>query len=223
MTEEADADAPGGKRITPLLPATGTGTAGNFWLKTMNAGGTLQNVSTTEMTANVSYLMAIPSQLQDKAIMFVSGPNQLLRRDKVTAVKPASGFASYANGTLDELTVNEYCYVLNDAGDAYERKTTAVILPFRGYLLADANTTTIKPQLRIGVITDAVVPATQEQLRIHTLPGRVVIESLREEQIRIYTFDGRLLRALRIPAGYTEIGLPRGLYIINRQKIIINQ
>ena len=223
MTEEADADAPGGKRITPLLPATGTGTAGNFWLKTMNAGGTLQNVSTTEMTANVSYLMAVPSQLQDKAIMFVSGPNQLLRRDKVTAVKPASGFASYANGTLDELTVNEYCYVLNDAGDAYERKTTAVILPFRGYLLADANTTTIKPQLRIGVITDAVVPATQEQLRIHTLPGRVVIESLREEQIRIYTFDGRLLRALRIPTGYTEIGLPRGLYIINRQKIIINQ
>lgn len=223
MTEEADADAPGGKRITPLLPATGTGTAGNFWLKTMNVGGTLQNVSTTEMTANVSYLMAVPSQLQDKAIMFVSGPNQLLRRDKVTAVKPASGFASYANGTLDELTVNEYCYVLNDAGDAYERKTTAVILPFRGYLLADANTTTIKPQLRIGVITDAVVPATQEQLRIHTLPGRVVIESLREEQIRIYTFDGRLLRALRIPTGYTEIGLPRGLYIINRQKIIINQ
>lgn len=223
MTEEADADAPGGKRITPLLPATGTGTAGNFWLKTMNAGGTLQNVSTTEMTANVSYLMAVPSQLQDKAIMFVSGPNQLLRRDKVTAVKPASGFASYANGTLDELTVNEYCYVLNDAGDAYERKTTAVILPFRGYLLADANTTTIKPQLRIGVITDAVVPATLEQLRIHTLPGRVVIESLREEQIRIYTLDGRLLRALRIPTGYTEIVLPRGLYIINRQKIIINQ
>lgn len=223
MTEEADADAPGGKRITPLLPATGTGTAGNFWLKTMNAGGTLQNVSTTEMTANVSYLMAIPSQLQDKAITFVSGPNQLLRRDKVTAVKPASGFASYANGTLDELTVNEYCYVLNDAGDAYERKTTAVILPFRGYLLADANTTTIKPQLRIGVITDAVVPVVQEQLRIHTLPGRVVIESLREEQIRIHTFDGRLLRALRVPAGYTEIGLPRGLYIINRQKIIINQ
>lgn len=223
MTEEADADAPGGKRITPLLPATGTGTAGNFWLKTMNAGGTLQNVSTTEMTANVSYLMAVPSQLQDKAITFVSGPNQLLRRDKVTAVKPASGFASYANGTLDELTVNEYCYVLNDAGDAYERKTTAVILPFRGYLLADANTTTIKPQLRIGVITDAVVPVVQEQLRIHTLPGRVVIESLHEEQIRIHTFDGRLLRALRIPAGYTEIGLPRGLYIINRQKIIINQ
>lgn len=223
MTEEADADAPGGKRITPLLPATGTGTAGNFWLKTMNAGGTLQNVSTTEMTANVSYLMAVPSQLQDKAITFVSGPNQLLRRDKVTAVKLASGFASYANGTLDELTVNEYCYVLNDAGDAYERKTTAVILPFRGYLLADANTTTIKPQLRIGVITDAVVPVVQEQLRIHTLPGRVVIESLREEQIRIHTFDGRLLRALRIPAGYTEIALPRGLYIINHQKIIINK
>lgn len=223
ITEEDNAGTPGGKLVTPLLPATGTGTAGNFWLKTMSEGGTLQNVSTVEMTANVSYLMAVPAQLKDKAITFVSGPSQLLRRDKVMAVKPASGFASYANGTLDELTVNEPCYVLNAGGDAYDRKSTTVIPPFRGYLLADVNTTTIKPQLRIGVITDAVVPSVQEQLRIHTLPGRVVIESLREEQIRIHTFDGRLLRALRIPAGRTEIALPGGLYIINHQKIIINK
>ncbi|MFV0581088.1 MAG: hypothetical protein ACK5N4_03495 [Parabacteroides gordonii] len=208
-----------------LTPATGTGTAGNFWLKTMSAEGKLQNVSTTEMTANVSYLMAVPTMWSAREITFVSGPNQLLRRDKVLAVKPASGFASYANGTFDELAVKEACYLLNASGDAFELEqplpSAVTVKPFRGYLLADVNTTTVLPTLRIGTATDVVIPSLPENLRIYTRRGCVVVEAQEEEDIRIYRFDGSLVRALRVGVGQTEIPLAGGFYIVNRTKVIV--
>lgn len=208
-----------------LTPATGTGTAGNFWLKTMSAEGKLQNVSTTEMTANVSYLMAVPTMWSAQEITFVSGPNQLLRRDKVTAVKPASGFASYANGTFDRLEVKEACYLLNASGDAFELEqplpSAVTVDPFRGYLLADVNTTTVLPTLRIGTATDVVIPSLPENLRIHTRRGCVVVEAQKEEDVFIYRFDGSLVRALRVGVGQTEIPLAGGFYIVNRTKVIV--
>lgn len=224
ITEQTDL-AQGITRTVLLTPATGTGTAGNFWLKTVDANGRLQGVNTTEITANVSYLMAVPDEWSAKEITFVSGPNQLLRRDKVTAVKPASGFASYANGTFDLLAVKEACYLLNAVGDAFEltqpQPDVVTVKPFRGYLLADVNTTTVLPTLRIGVITDAVVPSVPAPLRIYTGRGCVVVETPKAEDLRIHRFDGSLVRALRVPAGQTEIPLARGLYIVNRTKVII--
>lgn len=224
ITEEND-PLLGTTRTVLLTPATGTGTAGNFWLKTVDANGRLQGVNTTEITANVSYLMAVPDEWSGKEITFVSGPNQLLCRDKVTAVKPASGFASYANGTFDELAVKEACYLLNAAGDAFEltqlQPDVVTVKPFRGYLLADINTTMVLPTLRIGVITDAIVPSVPAPLRIYAGRGRVVVETPKAEDIRIYRFDGSLVRALHVPAGQTEIPLARGLYIVNRTKVII--
>lgn len=208
-----------------LTPATGTGTAGNFWLKTMSAEGKLQNVSTTEMTANVSYLMAVPTMWSAQEITFVSGPNQLLRRDKVLAVKPASGFASYANGTFDRLEVKEACYLLNVSGDAFELEqplpVAVTVEPFRGYLLADVNTTTVLPTLRIATATDVVIPGLPENPRIYTRRGCVVVEAQEEEDIRIYRFDGSLVRALRVGVGQTEIPLAGGFYIVNRTKVIV--
>lgn len=208
-----------------LTPATGTGTAGNFWLKTMSAEGKLQNVSTTEMTANVSYLMAVPTMWSAREITFVSGPNQLLRRDKVLAVKPASGFASYANGTFDRLEVKEACYLLNVSGDAFELEqplpVAVTVEPFRGYLLADVNTTTVLPTLRIGTATDVVIPSLPENLRIYSRRGCVVVEAQEEEDVFIYRFDGSLVRALRVGVGQTEIPLAGGFYIVNRTKVIV--
>lgn len=209
-----------------LTPATGTGTAGNFWLKTVDANGRLEGVTSLEMTANVVYLMAVPSQLAGKEITFVSGPNQLLRRNKVAAVKPAGGFAAYANGTFDRVEVKEACYLLNADGDAFELKQpvggSITIDPFRGYLLADANTTAILPTLRVGVATD-VLPVVQGKMRISALPGRILVDTPQPEEVLVYTFMGSLVRRLQVPAGQTEIPLARGFYIVNRMKIWVKE
>ncbi|MCM1107632.1 MAG: CotH kinase family protein [Clostridium sp.] len=47
------------------------------------------------------------------------------------------------------------------------------------------------------------------------------VESTGAGQIRIYLTDGRLLRTCDIEAGFNRIELPRGIYIVNNEKIII--
>jgi len=224
-TEQAD-PVTGATITVPLTPATGTGTAGNFWLKTVDANGRLEGVTSLEMTANVAYLMAVPAQLKDKEITFVSGPNQLLRRNKVTAVKPAGGFAAYANGTFDRVDMKEAYYQLNADGDAFEltqpQGGNATLNPFRGYLLADANTTAVLPTLRIGVATD-VLPIVGGRMRISSLPGRILVDAPQPLEVLVYTFTGSLVRRLQVAAGQTEIPLAKGFYIVNRTKIWVKE
>ena len=47
------------------------------------------------------------------------------------------------------------------------------------------------------------------------------IESLTDGTVHIHLVDGRLLRTCTVKAGHTRIELPRGIYIVNNQKIII--
>lgn len=47
------------------------------------------------------------------------------------------------------------------------------------------------------------------------------IESLTDGTVHIHLMDGRLLHTCTVKAGQTRIELPRGIYIVNNQKIII--
>lgn len=136
---------------------------------------------------------------------------------------PVSGFASYANGTLDVITVKDRCYVLNDEGTVFKRQEVNYTLPpFRGYLLADMATTDNTPELRLGIATsvpEIVTGATKPV--VYALPGRIAVESSVPTVLRVYTFMGYCLFSERIPAGYTEIPLERGCYIVNGQKLLI--
>lgn len=208
---------------TILSPAYGNGNAGNFWLRMVSTNGALINVNSPEMTANQFYLIAVPNDLGGKELTFVSGANQLLRRDKVLAVKPASGFAAYANGTLDEIQVSQPCYVLKADGKSFTRVNTATISPFRGYLLADAATTAVTPELRMAGIptaTETIVPG--EPLRVSTHRGALTVSTGRSVTVRIYTMNGFPVESFKLDYGERTVFLPTGIYIVNRQKVWVD-
>lgn len=208
---------------TILSPAYGNGNAGNFWLRMVSTNGALINVNSPEMTANQFYLIAVPNDLGGKELTFVSGANQLLRRDKVLAVKPASGFAAYANGTLDEIQVSQPCYVLKADGKSFTRVNTATISPFRGYLLADAATTAVTPELRMAGIptaTETIVPG--EPLRVSTRRGALTVSTGRSVTVRIYTMNGFPVESFKLDYGERTVFLPTGIYIVNRQKVWVD-
>lgn len=208
---------------TILSPAYGNGNAGNFWLRMVSTNGALINVNSPEMTANQFYLIAVPNDLGGKELTFVSGANQLLRRDKVLAVKPASGFAAYANGTLDEIQVSQPCYVLKADGKSFTRVNTATISPFRGYLLADAATTAVTPELRMAGIptaTETIVPG--EPLRVSTRRGTLTVSTGRSVTVRIYTMNGFPVESFKLDYGERTVFLPTGIYIVNRQKVWVD-
>lgn len=206
-----------------ISPAYGNGNAGNFWLRTVSANGALTTVNSPEMTANQFYLIAVPDNMGGKELTFVSGANQLLRRDKVLAVKPASGFAAYANGTLDNVVVDQPCYVLNDNGKSFARVDKATIAPFRGYLLADAATTAVTPELRMAGIptaTETIVPG--EPLRVSTRRGALTVSTGRSVTVRIYTMNGFPVESFKLEYGERTVFLPTGIYIVNRQKVWVD-
>ena len=208
---------------TILSPAYGNGNAGNFWLRMVSTNGALINVNSPEMTANQFYLIAVPNDLGGKELTFVSGANQLLRRDKVLAVKPASGFAAYANGTLDEIQVSQPCYVLKADGKSFTRVNTATTSPFRGYLLADAATTAVTPELRMAGIptaTETIVPG--EPLRVSTRRGALTVSTGRSVTVRIYTMNGFPVESFKLDYGERTVFLPTGIYIVNRQKVWVD-
>lgn len=207
-----------------ISPAYGNGNAGNFWLRTVSANGALTTVNSPEMTANQFYLIAVPDNMGGKELTFVSGANQLLRRDKVLAVEPASGFAAYANGTLDNVVVDQPCYVLGTNGKSFVREMgTTTIVPFRGYLLADAATTAVTPELRMAGIptaTETIVPG--EPLRVSTRRGTLTVSTGRSVTVRIYTMNGFPVESFKLEYGERTVFLPTGIYIVNRQKVWVD-
>lgn len=57
----------------------------------------------------------------------------------------------------------------------------------------------------------------------HSVRGgeALFVESLTSGEIRIYMTDGRLFRTCSVAPGRTRIDLPRGIYIVNNEKVII--
>lgn len=213
-------------KVVSLSPASNPGTSGHFWLQSIQTDGSTTDVTDSEMTANKVYVMKVPTSLATKDITFVSGPNQMLRRDKVLNPNPVSGFVAYANGTLNDVTLDKPFYQLNDAGDTFERvdDLTIPIAPFSGYLLADAATTAkvANFSLRSSVATDneeIIVP--EESLLVRAEKGRILLTAEQPMQVVICDMAGVVKFSGEIPAGNSSFEVGAGIHVVNNQKVIV--
>lgn len=213
-------------KVVSLSPASNPGTSGHFWLQSIQTDGSTTDVTDSEMTANKVYVMKVPASLATKAITFVSGPNQMLRRDKVLNPNPVSGFVAYANGTLNDVTPGKSFYQLNDAGDTFERvdDLTTPIAPFSGYLLADAATTVkvANFSLRSSVATDnEEITVPEEGLLVRAEKGRILLTAEQSMQVVICDMVGVVKFSGEIPAGNSSFEVGAGIHVVNNQKVIV--
>lgn len=211
-------------KVVSLSSASNPGTSGHFWLQSIQADGSTTDVTDSEMTANKVYVMKVPAGLATKEITFVSGPNQMLRRDKVLNPNPVSGFVAYANGTLNDVMLDKPFYQLNDAGDTFERKDNGTIAPFSGYLLADAATTAkvANFSLRSSVATDneeIIVP--EEGLLVRAEKGRILLTAEQPMQVVICDMAGVVKFSGEILAGNSSFEVGAGIHVVNNQKVIV--
>lgn len=213
-------------KVVSLSPASNPGTSGHFWLQSIQADGSTTDVTDSEMTANKVYVMKVPASLATKGITFVSGSNQMLRRDKVLNPNPVSGFVAYANGTLNDVTLDKPFYQLNDAGDTFERvdDLTTPIAPFSGYLLADAATTAkvANFSLRSSVATDnEEITVPEEGLLVRAEKGRIRLTAEQPMQVVICDMAGVVKFSGEIPAGNSSFEVGVGIHVVNNQKVIV--
>lgn len=67
-----------------------------------------------------------------------------------------------------------------------------------------------------------IVPACEKDLVLSSGNGQLFILSDRLQTVNIHTVDGCLLRSVPLSAGNTAaVGLAKGLYIVNGQKVIV--
>ncbi|WP_455639204.1 hypothetical protein [Parabacteroides sp.] len=213
-------------KVVSLSPAANPGTAGHFWLQTIKNDGSTAYVTSGEMTANQVYIMAVPVGLNNQNITFISGPNQMLYRDKVLNPNPISGFVAYANGTLDEVTLTKQFYKLNDGGDKFERVDEPgkeKISPFSGYLLADEATTKTVAffALRSTPTANEEIEVADDKLQIRTQPGRIILTADEPMQVIICDMAGVVKFYGEIPAGDSSYEVGAGAHIVNTQKVIV--
>lgn len=217
------------KKVVSISPAADPGTSGHFWLHTIKNDGSTTDVTDSEMTANKVYVMKVPNSLLNQEITFVSGPNQMLRRDKVLAPNPISGFVAYANGTLNEVSMNDkkYYYTLDevDGEQMFVRKkgASSKIAPFSGYLLADAATTkaVARFSLRSTPTANEEIEIAEDELQIRTEAGRIILTTETPVQVVICDLKGTVKFSGEIPAGDSSYEVGAGIYIINNQKVIV--
>ncbi len=213
-------------KVVSFSPASNPGTSGHFWLQSIQADGSTTDVTDSEMTANKVYVMKVPASLATKEITFVSGSNQMLRRDKVLNPNPVSGFVAYANGTLNDVTLDKPFYQLNDAGDTFKRVDDLMtpIAPFSGYLLADAATTAkvANFSLRSSVATDnEEITVPEEGLLVRAEKGRILLTAEQPMQVVICDMAGVVKFSGEIPAGNSSFEVGAGIHVVNNQKVIV--
>lgn len=217
-----------GDKVVSLSPAANPGTSGHFWLHTIKNDGTTTDVTSSEMTANEVYVMKVPKGFsgEDKAITFISGPNQMLHRNRVLNPSPISGFVAYANGTLDDVDVEKAYYKLDDTGENFVRVDEPdkhLVSPFSGYLLADAKTTeTITIfGLRSTPTANEDIEVPADKLQIRTQPGRIILTADEPIQVVICDVAGVVKFQGEIPAGDSAYEVGAGIHIVNNQKVIV--
>lgn len=214
------------KKVVSLSPAANPGTAGHFWLQTIKNDGSTTDVTSGEMTANQVYIMAVPESLNNEDITFISGPNQMLNRDKVLNPNPISGFVAYANGTLDDVILTKQFYKLNAAENKFERvdePEKELISPFSDYLLADKVTTETVASfgLRSTPTANEEIEVTTDKLQIRTQPGRIILTANEPMQVIICDMAGVVKFYGEIPAGDSSYEVGAGTHIVNTQKVIV--
>lgn len=220
--------------LKEVRPYQMDGTGGDFWLKTIAPEGRFDYVTEERIVANTGYIIAVPRELtsldnSSVRIDFVSPTEQFLNRKVAALPEPKAGeFMQTASGILCKMKLERPFYKLSDDGTEYTRvDATAAqpfeILPFTSFLLSDSKTQATYSTLRMGSLPTAVETSLLPNLtmRVTGLTGGVRVESEGEAILEVYTLMGRPVCFKKISVGITFLPLQPGLYIVNREKVVV--
>ena len=218
--------------LSPIL----LGTDGNFWLREFVGASSdeLYFTSTYDgvMKAYTPYIVAFPgskmgkNNIEGQSVSFI-GKDVVVGADQ-PAIVQRNDFIF--KGGFDTDADEGTGWILNSNGDGFEKTDVVGNNPFHAYFMTD-NDDTAAGAKRLSISTEFVeeegtlvssVKLAEESLEVVADEGAVIIKANSNTTVNIYGANGALLRCVRINAGENKVeGLAKGLYIINKQKILI--
>lgn len=218
--------------LSPILH----GTDGNFWLREFIGASSdeLYFTSTYDgvIKAYTPYIVAFPgskmgkNNIEGQSVSFI-GKDVVVGADQLAIVQRNDFiFKGGFDTDADEGTG----WILNSNGGGFEKTDVVGNNPFHAYFMTD-NDETAAGAKRLSISTEFVeeegtlvssVKLAEESLEVVADEGAVIIKANSNTTVKIYGANGALLRCVRINAGENKVeGLAKGLYIINKQKILI--
>lgn len=215
--------------ISPIL----LGANGDFWLRKFVGASSeeLYFTSTYDgiMEANTPYIVAFPGKgmgsgnLEGQSISFIGKDIEVGVSEEKEIQRNEYIFKANYNTAADGHTG----WVLNSAGDGFDESQTVGNKPFRAYFYTDDGNAAGAKSLCIGYIGDEEMTAIdellmeKESIKVNA-DGSVEVVSSKDGVINVFGVNGTLVCSQKVTKGINYIGgLPKGLYIINKQKIII--
>lgn len=218
--------------LSPIL----FGTDGNFWLREFIGASSdeLYFTSTYDgvMKAYTPYIVAFPgskmgkNNIEGQSVSFI-GKDVVVGADQ-PAIVQRNDFIF--KGGFDTDADEGTGWILNSNGDGFDKTDVVGNNPFHAYFMTD-NDDTAAGAKRLSISTEFVeeegtlvstVKLAEESLEVVADEGAVIIKANSNTTVNIYGANGALLRCVRINAGENKVeGLAKGLYIINKQKILI--
>lgn len=144
--------------------------------------------------------------------------------DAVVATTPSSITDNVFIGTYKKINAGsiEGCYALYADGSGFGiANATAYADPFRAYVQTSSNAK------KIDIIHDHATPIMDTVitgcLSMHTDDDCIIFGANNTDQnVCISTLDGRIIQRFNIKSGESRtVGLPSGIYIINKTKIVV--
>lgn len=184
----------------------------------LNEAGTallFNSVTTTE--ANKPYIVTFDAEgASPSSTTAIALDSRTVKTEKASTASAFKG--TYTNLLPGEVTGK---YILNVAGTAFQRANSlARVSAFRAYLDLGPSSS---PKMRIlhdGITSVEDIP--QNTLHISGDQGSIHITSDAPRETKLYSVTGVALRSLSLTAGETTIShLPQGVYIIEKQKVIV--
>lgn len=218
--------------LSPIL----LGTDGNFWLREFIGASSdeLYFTSTYDgvMKAYTPYIVAFPgskmgkNNLEGQSVSFI-GKDVVVGADQ-PAIVQRNDFIF--KGGFDTDADEGTGWILNSNGDGFDKTDVVGNNPFHAYFMtvndetaAGAKSLSISTELveEEGTLVSTVKEA-EEELEVVAEEGAVIIKANNNTTANIYGANGALLRCVHVNAGENRVeGLAKGLYIINKQKIMI--
>lgn len=179
--------------------------------------------------ANIPYAILMPNYPELEKGSIITG-EVVFKGTEVAATDDLFGSASKYNllGTYTKIPVSETTYAVNNEGSKFVCKKKDIafeytdILPFNAYAVSKPGAPIYDfHAIKLTVPTGIETPTTTESnLKVYSDKGRLIIEAVKAERISVSTIDG-IVRMLKVVEGVNEFYLPQGLYIVDRQKVVV--
>lgn len=126
--------------------------------------------------------------------------------------------------TMDQETVKSAWHTFNTAG--YDNTYSAMIWtllgePYQYNIAYNSNDNTLTVSKSAPLKVNEITPDNLSDVKVIPGVGEVTIICNDNRIVSIYNTAGMLIKTVRTVAGNTKVELPAGLYIINRQKVMV--